>query len=205
MSKPLNRILAMLTLTLVLAGCSWFKEKPPEYMDGEEVPLLEVPPDLDPLQYPSPLLISTGKIRLPSGDELNPGPPRAVNTAGQGETNAYLAWSAKGAYLAVADTPDSVQRRLGYAIERVGMIPLETDQSFEHRFEYVQLNTDDRSFWQKMAFWNRSKAPDYSGFYRARVEGDGENARVYLFLDSGTPATTSAAEHILGIFMERLG
>lgn len=196
----------MLTLTLVLGACSWFKDKPPEYMEGEEVPLLEVPPGLDPLQYPAPLMISAGRIRLPSGDELNPGPPRAVNTAGQGNnTNAYLAWSAQGVYLAVADTQESVQRRLGYAIERVGMVPLETGEPFEHRFEYVQVNTDDRSFWQKMAFWNRSKAPDYSGYYRALVEEDGENARVYLFLDSGTPATTSAAEHILGIFMERLG
>ncbi len=196
----------MLSVTVVLGGCSWFKEKPPEYMAGEEYPVLKVPEGLDPLQFPSPLLISAGEIRLPSGDELNPGPPRVANTAGEGnDSNAYLAWSGQGVYLAVADTPESVQRRLGFAIARVGMTPLETDEPDEHRFEYIQINTDDRSFWQKMAFWNRSRGPNYSGFYRARVEGDGENSRVYLFLDSGTPATTTAAEHILGIFMERLG
>lgn len=168
--------------------------------------MLQVPEGLDPLQFPSPLLISAGEIRLPSGDELNPGPPRVANTAGQGnDSNAYLSWSGQGVYLAVADTPDSVQRRLGFAITRVGMTPLETDEPNEHRFEYIQVNTDDRSFWQKMAFWNRSRGPDYSGFYRTRVEGDGDKSRVYLFLDSGTPATTTAAEHILGIFMERLG
>jgi len=205
MSKSFVRLLAMLVMTIALAACSWFKEKPPEYMAGEEVPLLEVPEGLDPLQYPAPLVISTGQIRLPSGDELNPGPPRTVNTAGQGDTNAYLAWSGQGVYLAVRDTPDSVQRRLGFTIERAGMIMLETDQPLEHRFEYVQVNTDERSFWKKLAFWSRSKAPDYSGLYRTRVEGDGEDARVYLFLDSGTPATTTAAEHVLGIFMERLG
>jgi uncharacterized lipoprotein len=205
MSKTLFRFPAIIIMALSLGACSWFKEKPPEYMAGVEVPLLEVPEGLDPLQYPAPLLISTGKIRLPSGDELNPGPPRAVTTAGQGNNNAYLAWSGQGVYLAVADTPESVQRRLGFAIQRIGMVPLATDKPLEHRFEYVQPNTDDRSFWQKLAFWSRSDTPDYSGFYFTRVEADAEGSRVYLFLDSGTPATTTAAEHILGIFMERLG
>ena len=205
MLNPLFRCLATLVLIASLAGCSWFRDKPPEYMESQEVAALSVPEGLDPLRYQSPLLIGNEGIRMPSGDELNPGPPRVVNTAGQGDTNAYLAWSAQGVYLAVRDTPESVQRRLGFAIGRVGMSPLETSEPMEHRFEYVHIRYDERSIWQKMAFWNRNKGPDFSGFYKTQVVADGEESRVYLYLDSGTQATTSAAEHILGIFMERLG
>jgi len=205
MLKVTIRLLAMLVMTAGLSACSWFKEKPPEYMESVEVPPLTVPEGLDEVRYRTPLVIAVDGMRMPSGDELNPGPPLVMSTAGRGESNAWMAWSAQGVYLGVADTPDSVQRRLGFAIDRTGMRPLESDTAMEHRFEFVHLRVDDRSFWQKMAFWNRSDVPDYSGFYKTRVEPDGENARVYLYLDSGTQATTSAAEHILGIFMERLG
>jgi uncharacterized lipoprotein len=205
MSTQFFRLLAMLVVCAALGACSWFRDKPPEYMESREVPPLSVPDEFDPLRYQTPLLITADGIRMPSGDELEPGPPRVVNTAGRADSNAYMAWSAQGVYLAVADSPASVQRRLGFAIDRVGMRPLETDEPFAQRFEYVHIRYDERSFWEKLAFWNNSKGPDFSGFYTTRVEADGEEARVYLYLDSDTPATTSAAEHILGIFMERLG
>lgn len=195
----------LLLLVAALGACSLFEEKPPEYMASREAEPLEVPSDLDTPRYPAPLLISAPQMRMPSGDELNPGPPRTVTTAGRGEANAWIAWSAEGVYLAVADSPESVDRRLGFAIERTGMRPLEADGAASHRFEYVHVRYDERSFWQKLAFWNDGQGPDHTGTYRTRLVPDGADTRVYLYLDSGAPAPTSAAEHILGIFMERLG
>jgi hypothetical protein len=192
--------------TIVLAtGCSWFKEKPPEYVESREVPALSVPVDLDAPRYPSPVVISTPPMRMPTGDELNPGPPRAVSTGGRTETNAFIAWSAQGVYLKVLDTPDSVARRLGYAIERSGMTLMERNPDGAYRFEYQQLSYDDRSIWEKLAFWRGGEGPNYSGLYRTRLEAEGGDTRIYLLFDAGTPATTDAAEHVLGIFMERLG
>lgn len=205
MSNQSLPLLGAIVLAIGLGGCSWFKEKPPEYLDSQEVEPLRVPTDLDAPQYRAPLTISTPEMRRPSGDELNPGPPRAVSTAGRGDANAWMAWSAQGVYLSVLDSPASVDRRLGFAIERTGMQPLPDDGQGGQRFEYVHIRYDERSFWQKLAFWNDGKGPDYSGVYRARVEPDGENTRVYLELDSGRQAPTNASEHVLGIFMERLG
>mgnify|MGYP006278993899 CR=1 FL=1 len=192
-------------LALALGACSWFGDKPPEYMESREVPPLEVPADLDAPQYRSPIVISAPVMRMPSGDELNPGPPRVVSTGGRGDANAFIAWSAEGVYLAVQDTPESVERRLGFAIERTGMRPLPSEAADTLRFEYVHVRYDDRSLWQKLAFWNRGDVPDFSGIYRARIVPDESGSRVYLDFDAGSPATTNAAEHILGIFMERLG
>ena len=198
-------LLGAVLMMVVLSGCSWFKEKPPEYLYAEEVEPLRVPTDLDAPIARAPLTISAPEMRRPSGDELNPGPPRAVSTAGRGDANAWMAWSAQGVYLSVLDSPGSVTRRLGFAIERTGMRPLPDDGQGGQRFEYVHIRYDERSFWQKMAFWNDGKGPDFSGVYRARIVPDGENSRVYLELDSGRQAPTNAAEHVLEIFMERLG
>ena len=105
----------------------------------------------------------------------------------------------------VRDTPESVARRLGFAIERSGMTTLDSGSQGSYRFEYVQLRVDDRSLWQKVKFWEKSKTPNYTGIYRTRVEADGQDARVFLLFDSGESATTNSAEHVLGKFMERLG
>ncbi len=204
----LNLIIKAVVLSALVAlvqGCGLFREKPPEYVESVDGIPIRVPEDLDMPQYTSPIDISGPVMRKPAGDELNPGPPRVVATAGRGDTNAFMAWSGQGVYLMVKDTPDSVARRLGFAIERSGMNLLEKDTAGKHRFEYYHARIDERSFWQKMKFWSGGKGPNYSGIYRTRVEADGEDTRVYLLFDSGESATTDSAEHVLGIFMERLG
>jgi len=199
------RSVFLAALVAAMPGCGWFKEKPPEYVESVDGEPIRVPEDLDMPQYQSPVTISGPVMRKPAGDELNPGPPRVVATAGRGDANAFMAWSAQGVYLLVRDAPDSVARRLGYAIERSGMKMLEKNPDGRHRFEYHHQRTDERSFWQKMKFWSGGKGPDYSGVYRTRMEADGADTRVYLQFDSGDAATTDSAEHVLGIFMERLG
>ena len=199
------RILAVAALASGMTACAFFGDKPPEYVDAPEDPQLQVPGDLDPPRYYAPIVVAHPDMRKPSRDELKPGPPRVVSTGGGSDANAFMSWSARGVYLSVKDTPESVQRRLGFVIQRSGMRPLEGADEGQHRFEYVHVIYDERSIWQKMAFWRGGKAPNYSGIYRTRVEGEGEDARVYLLFDSGDPATTDSAEHVLGIFMERLG
>jgi len=200
-----TRTIAVVVLACGLQACSWFKEKQPEYIDAPEVAPLKVPEGLDAPQYKSPIVINAPELPTPTGDELNPTPPRVASTGGGGEANAYMAWSAQGVYLKVKDTPASVARRLGFAIENSGMDMLDKGDEGRYRFQYVQLQRDDRSFWQKLKFWGNDLGPNYSGVYRTEVKPDDEGARIYLYFDAGTPATTAAAEHVLGIFMDRLG
>jgi uncharacterized lipoprotein len=205
MLKILIRTSGLAAMIALLQACSWFRDKPPEYVESADGVEIVVPEDLDMPQYQNPISILHPDMRMPAGDELNPGPPRVVSTAGRGDANAYMAWSARGVYLLVRDTPDSVSRRLGFTIDRAGMKTLESQTDGEHRFEYYHIRHDERSWWRKMAFWNDGKGPNYSGVYRTHVEADGEDSRVYLLFDNGDSATTNAAEHVLGIFMERLG
>jgi uncharacterized lipoprotein len=197
--------LSAVLLVAAMSGCSLFKDKPPEYVLSRDGAPLTVPEDLDELTFVRPVEISVPPMRMPSGDELNPGPPRAVATGGRADANAFMAWSAAGVYLQVKDSPESVARRLGFAIERSGMRMIQRDPDGAHQFEYFQRDSDSRGFFERMMFWRSDQGPNYSGSYRTHLQSDGEQTRVYLMYGNGSPADTGAAEHVLGIFMDRLG
>lgn len=194
-------------MVAALSGCSAFGKKEPEYLASKEVATLKVPPGLDNPTGPSPMTIGVKEMRMPQGDELAPGPPRVASTAGKQDANAYIAWSARGAYLLVKDTPDSVARRLRYAIENSGMTLLKEGDSGAHKFHYTQAKPpDDEGFFSYFAFWRpRPEYIDFSGTFMTSLEADGQNTRVYLLFGTGEPVDTAGCEHILGIFMDRLG
>ncbi len=196
-----------LFLIVVFSGCSSFGNKEPEYLASIEVAPLKVPPGLDNPTGPTPTLISVPQMRMPAGDELEPAPPRVLSTAGKGDANAFIAWSAEGAYLMVKDTQDSVAKRLRHAIENSGMTLLKVGDSGAHKFHYKQVKPpNDEGFFSRMAFWrNRPEYIDFSGTFMTSLRADGQNTRVYLLFGTGDPVDTAGCEHILGIFMERLG
>ena len=202
------RIVIAILLVAIIAGCSSFRNKEPEYLASREGAPLKIPSGMDDPTGPSPVLISVPEMRLPAGDELEPAPPRVVSTAGRQDANAYIAWSAQGAYLMVKDTPDSVARRLGYAIVNSGMTMLETGASGSLKFHYKQAPpaSGNEGFFSRMAFWrSRPDFVDFSGTFMTSLKPDGEDTRVYLLFGTGQAVDTSGSEHILGIFMERLG
>jgi len=203
MISPYRTVTALI-LIAVLSGCSLFGENEPEYLASVESYPLRVPEGLDDPTGATPVYISTPEMRLPAGDELEPMPPRVVATAGKEDANAYLSWSAEGAYLMVKDIPESVARRLRFAIERSGMTMLKSDESGAHKFHYKQAAPAGEGFFSNMAFW-RSQPVDYSGTFMTRLRADGKNTRVYLLFGNGEVVDTSGTEHILAIFMERLG
>ena len=196
-----------LTVIAIISGCSSFRNQEPEYLSSVEVAPLKVPPGLNNPTGPSPVIISVPQMRMPAGDELEPSPPRVVSTAGKQDANTYIAWSAEGAYLMVKDTPDSVARRLRYAIDNSGMTMLKVSDSGAHKFHYTQVRQKtDEGFFSRMAFWrDRPEYIDFSGTFMTSLRADGQDTRVYLLFGTGDPVDTSGSEHILGIFMERLG
>lgn len=200
-----SRPTALLLLMIVaLAGCSMFGNNEPEYMASIEGEPLKIPAGLDTPTGPRPVLISVPLLRMPAGDELEPMPPRVVSTAGKQDTNTFMAWSAEGVYLKVKDTPESVARRIRFAIVNSGMNMLERNDAGAHKFHYTQRFRSDAGFFTSMAFW-RDKPVDYSGVFMTKLKQDGEDTRVYLLFGNGEEVDTAGAEHILGIFMERLG
>jgi hypothetical protein len=57
-----------------------------------------------------------------------------------------------------------------------------------------------------MAFWrSRPEYIDFSGTFMTSLKPDGQNTRVYLLFGNGEPVDVQGTEHILGIFMDRMG
>ena len=200
------RIAIALIPIAFLSGCSLFGNNEPEYLASIEVDPLEIPEGMDKPRGAEMVTISVPQMRMPAGDELEPMPPLVVSTAGKQDANAYMAWSAEGAYLLVKDTPESVAGRLRYAIEITGMTLLERDDSGAHMFHYTQTMPPDEGFFSRMAFWrSEPKSLNFSGTFMTHLKADGPNTRVYLLFGTGEPCDTAGSEHILGIFMERFG
>ena len=202
--NSIHRTATVLILMAVLSGCSWLGTNEPEYLAASEVEPLKVPPGLSQPSSSEQVTISAPDMRMPAGDELEPLPPRVVSTAGKGDRNAYMAWSAQGVYLLVKDSPADVARKLRNIIESNGMTMLEPDDAGSHKFHYKQTMDTDQGFFSDMAFW-RAKPFDYSGTFMTSLRADGQHTRVYLLFGTGEPVDTAGSEHILGIFMERLG
>ena len=208
MMISIDRTAIALIMIAVLSGCSSFNNGQPEYLASVEVAPLKIPPGMDNPTGPTPTIISVPEMRLPAGDELEPAPPRVVSTAGKHDTNAFIAWSAQGAYLMVKDTPDSVARRLRHVIENSGMTMLKLDDAGGYKFHYTQPPpaSEGKGFFSSLAFWrDRPENINFSGTFMTSLKPDGQDTRVYLLFGTGEPVDTAGSEHILGIFMDRLG
>ena len=205
LKRSLRTLLAVLSVGF-LASCSWFNKGKdvPVYYGSVDIAPLEIPEGLDQPQFVNPLIVEPRDPNMPAPDQIELQPPRVASTAGQSDVNAWLSWSAEGVYLQVRDSSDSVIRRLGFAIERSGMNLMDKSATGAYRFEYYHVRTQERGFFSKMAFW-RDDEPNYSGVYQTAIRADGADTRIYLLQSDGAPAGNSSAEHILAVFMERLG
>jgi uncharacterized lipoprotein len=190
-------------LALLLAGCSSDSRKR-EYYDAAEEPSLEIPEGLARPASSAALVIGAPPMPL-SPIAIESKPPRISSTTSGLDANSSFNWSARGLYLIVDDTADSVHRRLGLVIERAGMQRVRLDDKGVYRFDYYQQFDDQDGFFRKMAFWSRDESEDYSGAYQTFTEPDGEKTRVYIKYADGTDCEPDAAEHVLDVIRSRLG
>ena len=193
----------LLLVSAFVSACGTFGDNPPEYYGIPESKNLEIPDNLDRPTSATALTVDRRYMPLPER-ELSPIPPRVLANQ-KDNSSTSLRWSADGVYILVEDSPDSVQRRLRYVIERSGMDLHSPTSDGNHRFGYHHVPVEiDEGFFAKMAFW-RDDAPNYSGDYETVPQADGSQTRVYLRYADGEDVPMDAAEHVLVILMERLG
>ncbi len=204
-ASSLGRAFLIVCLVAALPACSFFKDRDPAYYGAEETSSLDVPDQLDRPETQQALVISLRPMALSEFGDLESRPPRIASTSTGENSNSRFGWSAKGIYLLVEDQTESVHRRLGYVIERTGMVMREKAADGSYRFEYYQVFKDsDDGFFSRFAFW-KDDVQDYSGAYMAMVEADGDFTRIYLRYADNTPVEPDATEHLLEILQSRFG
>lgn len=196
---------ALVALVLCAAGCSWFGDDRPEYFDAEPSKPLEIPEGLDRPDTSTALTIAGQSPRAPETAELEPRPPRVIAaTGGDADDQSQIGWTADGPYLYIEDSPESVARRMRFAIERSGMRLQQTAADGAHEFDYRHQPIDDEGFFESLLFW-RDGVPNFSGQYRLKLVPADDGTRMFVVGADGAPADPQAAEHLLVIFGERLG
>jgi hypothetical protein len=203
MNFSLSRLILSVAAFSALSACSSIGDKPPIYYEEQEVDPLVLPDHLDRPTSTQALYITQEARPLPR-QEIVTAPPRITSTSAQNNDNSNFRWSADGVYLFVEDTPDSVERRLGFVLKRSGMVMLNPGQEHAYAFEYWMPEPERDGFFSRFAFW-RESPEDYSGAYKIIMRPDGENTRVYLKYADDTECESDAAEHVLSIVRDRLG
>ena len=163
-TKLRGAVVAVLALAVVSAsGCSWFRGKS-GYENAPESRPLEIPPDLDrPTTDPTMQVPGTSAA---SGGSVGARPVALPSQA-----------------FVVADTPDSVWKRLGLALQRVeGVTVGESSQMLS----VYNVTFEGESF-------------------LVRIAAEGEGTRIATVGKDGTEINTGAGAKLLGLLRQRLG
>ncbi len=206
-----NFLLALFCLSLFLGGCGLFGDKEedtPVYFEAVETDYLAVPRGLNEPRRDRALVIL--------GDKGGPGatvdssnlPPRVQITDGSQNIYARVNFAARGSYLLVEDSLENVYMRLKQAIENGGMELLDensTESSYDFFYADPPRPKQKKGFFKSMLFWRDDENLDYSGNYRATLESDDDETRIYLLDMESKSTSEGAADVVLSQVLEGLG
>ncbi len=206
-SRPVMiKLLLLLVAACAVAGCA-NRDRQPIYVASEEVSSIRIPDGLS-----EPNVRPTYRIPgyfLPemaaAGGEARP--PRVLPSAEAEASRSHIRFGPSGLFLAVEDEPESVWRRLSFALNRGGMSVRRVDES-SRRFHFSFVHDPievNRTGLARLAIWRGTELMDYSGQYRAEVQPDGDHARVTLLDADGNLVDMETAEYVLAVLRERLG
>jgi uncharacterized lipoprotein len=203
----MTRVLLIVVAVLMTAGC-FNRDRQPVYTASEEVEEIRVPPELS-----TPRVRTTYQVPgyyLPElaavGDEARP--PRVLTSAEAERSSSHIRFGPTGLYLRVEDEPDSVWRRLSFALNRGGMSVRAVDEParrYRVRYDHDPIHID-RTGLARFAFWRRNETLNYSGEYLFEVHTDGSShTRVSLLDSNGNVIDMERAEFVLSVLRDRLG
>lgn len=206
----LLKIVPILVVAGMAAGCSFNRNEEPIYAASEEIPPLRVPEGLS-----SPETRATFEIpgySLPElaarGDETRP--PKVLTSAEAEKARSRIRFGPTGLYLEVDDEAASVWRRLGFALNRGDMAidrVLNDQRRYRVQFSHDPILASERGWLSKVfLFW---KSPDYinfSGTYLFEVQRETtDTTRVAILDENGNVLAMEQAEFVLARLQERLG
>ena len=196
------RLALVAVLAFLLAGCGLFNRNT-EFEEVGAARPLEVPPDLDAPD-------TTRSMRVPDAtySRVAGGPVQRSDAPADVPADVRLEYAGDTATLLVPDTLDSVYRRLGFALERIGMEIVERDDGANaYLVEYVDRQARENRPGVFARWILRRKGPtDHSGVYRVSIEEAGAAAsRVRLLTRDGDDAPERVVNDVLGALEERLG
>lgn len=180
----------------------------PIYVGSEEISPLRVPDHLDTPETRSTYEVP-GFFMPELATRSDQGRPPTVQSSAEAEASrSQILFGARGLFLEVQDSHDSVWRRLGFSLNRAGMRINQQDeraQRYQFVLDHEGILIQPRGL-ERMAFWRSTEIIDYSGEFVAEIVPIGEmRTRVNLINTDGSLVDMDQAEYVLGLLRERLG
>jgi outer membrane protein assembly factor BamC len=204
MQNMKSKLIGILVTLLALNGCSLFSSQS-EYDKVPPGKSLEVPPDLDEPNAAGAVRVPNSTYsRVADGPVSRNAPAGTTTPAVQPGTRMERVNGAPS--LLVDDSLESTWRRIGFALERIGLA-VEDQQRDDavYTVEYVDAEAREQRPGAFSRWILRKKGPDdHSGNYLVKLAEVGTQTRVSLLNDEGGRATESVSEEILTGLLERL-
>lgn len=188
---------------VLISGCGLMPNQS-EYDRVDPGTALEIPPELDEPDQARAVRVPNATYSAVRGGAINV--PEAANPLA-GLTGAKMVELDGEDVLAVGDGAASVYRRVGVALERLG---LEVDDADDSQARYTVKYVDKSAREQRPGVFSRwilrRKGPtDYSGRYQLRVAAHNDDVTVVrLVTDEGRPVAERVREAILVPLRDRL-
>jgi len=174
----------------------------------EEDRPLEVPPDLDEPTQNTALRVPGTSFSKVSGNTTQ-SPSQIVDESrddASTDSKTRLVWRSGSRALFIADDVNSAYRRVGLALQRVGV---GVDSSDQEQRSYTVTYVDEKAKEGRPGVFSRwvlrRKGPeDHSGKYMVTILGEQDSTVVLVVNEEGAAAPASVNEEILNALLERL-
>lgn len=208
--NDLARLTLALGLSATLGACSLFSSSQSSYEPVDETEALEIPPDLDAPDTSAAVRVPNSTYSRVAGGPVRDEAPGlgATPTASQpAAAGNQLVWDSGVRSLQLADSEESAWRRVGFALERIGLSVEDSErETGTYVVEYVDQSARDARPNVFSRWILRRKGPtDHSGTYQVRIQSAGDGVLVQLMDEDGAPADATLTEEILGALLDRLG
>ncbi len=203
MKKNRWMTIGVVTGLLTLTGCGIFP-KQSSYDKVEPGDALEIPPDLDKPESSTGLRVPDATYSAVSGSSLQQAPQNPLDDL----DGVKLVEIEGEQLLALSDNKDSVYRRLGLALDRLGLeVENQDEETSTYEVNYVDRTAKDQRPGVLSRWFLRKKGPaDYSGVYRLSVKPHSDGVTVIRVSDEDSgPAAERVLDDLLVPLRDRLG
>jgi len=208
-----TRFTIMLLAGLAVTACGSGRQG--IYIDSSETEPLRVPENLDRPSTGTALYVPGVSAPELAGLRDAAKPPLVLSSEEARVSGITIGYGDGALYMLIRDTPASVHRRLGFALNR-GYMSLREQQPPGLAYEFFYRQPEESKprqgffggLWDVITFWSSDEEVDYSGNYRVSIQPDDDNpshARVYLYDAEDRPADSDRADLIFTHLQERLG
>ncbi len=207
MFRHCGMVLLLPGLFALLSACGLLPDRTKEYQYSQEIPPLEIPPDLT---------LSTAEQASSQRTQSDAGPDGASSEyrpAGEAGADGDRIPEApvserlpRGedmpSHLVVNDPYPVAWRLVGKALARMGLEITDRDRSTGYYYVLYDVPKEEQGFWSSLAFWRGDEPVQEK--YRIKLEDNEGKTEVFVLDDSGTPLSKGTGLLLLKQMQEQI-